>query len=231
MTQAPAPSLSGLPELDAVALGIGDPAEAADAFHLLDFVDYVGAVLAELQEHGVQVADPEVHHRLLGTSAEIVGPDLERGKYSDACFLVPHAVLIGIETEAFPIPGTQSCWVSSSDEVTTDSEYAFHVAIFSLWAAGGVPVASGIVAHEVVVVRLGEGWRQADVVSVIGALAVARVVRHPPKSAVTVARSITVAATPPTIFVPLRFLRPLTLLLRCISIPINDQPVATHRLA
>ena len=34
--RSPLRSLSGLPELDSIALGIGYPAEAADAFHLLD---------------------------------------------------------------------------------------------------------------------------------------------------------------------------------------------------
>src|SRR6476469_8911411 len=74
----PLARLGGLPQLDAVARGVGDPAEAADAVHVLGHVCHVGALVAELGEHGVEVADPEVEHGLLGRGTEVVGPLLER---------------------------------------------------------------------------------------------------------------------------------------------------------
>ncbi len=122
-------ALGGLPELDAVALGIGDPAEAADAFHLLDVVDDIGALVAELGEHGVEVADPEVEHGLLRSRPEVVGPGFERREDGGARLLLPQAVLVGIEAEAVPVPGAQRRRVLGADEVTTDSEHAFHAVI------------------------------------------------------------------------------------------------------
>ena len=46
LIKGPLLSLRGLPELDSIALGIGDPSESANAFHLLDFVDNVGTLVA-----------------------------------------------------------------------------------------------------------------------------------------------------------------------------------------
>src|SRR3954470_12055640 len=54
----------GLPQLDAIALRIGDPAESTDALHVLRFLDRACSLGAQLREHGIQVADPEVEHGL-----------------------------------------------------------------------------------------------------------------------------------------------------------------------
>ena len=62
-----------LAKLDAIAFRIGDPAEAADPFRLLRLLGDVRSVGAQLREHRIQVADPEVEHGLLGAGPEIVG--------------------------------------------------------------------------------------------------------------------------------------------------------------
>ena len=46
-----------MPQLDAVALGVGDPAEATDTVHLLRLTGDVGALRPELREHRVEVLD------------------------------------------------------------------------------------------------------------------------------------------------------------------------------
>jgi hypothetical protein len=51
-----------LPQLDPVALGIGDPAEPADTLHVLRLLSHVRSLGAQLREHRIQVADPEVEH-------------------------------------------------------------------------------------------------------------------------------------------------------------------------
>src|SRR6478735_12255657 len=60
-----------LPELDAVALRVGHPAEPADAGHVLGLVRDLRPGGAQLREHRIQVADPEVQHRLLVAGAEV----------------------------------------------------------------------------------------------------------------------------------------------------------------
>jgi hypothetical protein len=68
----------GLPELDPIAVGIGDPAESTDSFHVLRLFSHVRSRGAKLREHRTQVAEPEVEHGLLGTGPEVVGLGLER---------------------------------------------------------------------------------------------------------------------------------------------------------
>jgi hypothetical protein len=46
-------------------LGIGDPAESTDTLHVLRLFSQVRSLGAQLREHRIQVADPEVDHRLL----------------------------------------------------------------------------------------------------------------------------------------------------------------------
>src|SRR3954471_12061755 len=87
---------SGLPQLDAVALGIGDPAEPADAFHVLRLAVDISTLGPQLGEHRVEVADPEVDHRLLRAGPEVVGVGLERREHREAGVLLPRAVLVGL---------------------------------------------------------------------------------------------------------------------------------------
>jgi hypothetical protein len=60
----------GLPQLDPIALGIGDPAESTDT---------------------------EVDHDLLVTGPEVVGLGFERREHRRRGFLTPQAVLIGVQ--------------------------------------------------------------------------------------------------------------------------------------
>src|SRR5437588_496401 len=54
----------GLPQLDPVVLRIGDPAEPADTLHVLRLFGHVRSLGAQLREHRIQIADPEVEHGL-----------------------------------------------------------------------------------------------------------------------------------------------------------------------
>src|SRR6516162_7892840 len=85
----------GLPQLDPIALRIGDPAEPADTLHALRLVGHVRSLGAQLREHRVQVADPEVEHGLLGAGPEVAGIGLERREHRQPGSLTPQAVLIG----------------------------------------------------------------------------------------------------------------------------------------
>jgi hypothetical protein len=87
----------GLPQLDPIALRIGDPAEPADALHALRFFGHLRSLGTQLREHRIQVADPEVEHRLLGAGAEVVGFGLERREHRRTGSLMPQAVLIGVQ--------------------------------------------------------------------------------------------------------------------------------------
>src|SRR5450432_3622085 len=81
----------GLPELDPVALRIGDPAEPADALHFLRLLRHVGSVGPQLREHRVEVAYPEVEHGLLAAGPEVVGVGLEGREDRRPCLLAPLA--------------------------------------------------------------------------------------------------------------------------------------------
>src|SRR5262249_48321071 len=99
--------LGGLPQLDPVALRIGDPAEPADTLHVLRFPGHVRSLGAQLREHRIQVTDPEVEHGLLGAGPEIPGLGLERREYRRPGSLMPHAGLIGVQAQAIAIPRTE----------------------------------------------------------------------------------------------------------------------------
>src|SRR5205814_1824558 len=51
---------AGLPQLDPIALRIGDPAESTDPLHILSLLGHVRSLGVQLREHRIQVADPEV---------------------------------------------------------------------------------------------------------------------------------------------------------------------------
>ena len=119
----------GLPQLDPIALRIGDPAESADTLHVLRFLGHVRSLGGQLREHRIQVADPEVEHGLLGAGPEVAGPGLERREHRQAGSLTPQAVLIGVQAQAIAIPRAQGRRVGGPHEVSTDSKHTFHAAI------------------------------------------------------------------------------------------------------
>ena len=88
------PQSDGLPQLDAIALRIGDPAEATDTVHVLLFFSHVRSFGAQLGEHRIQVADPEVEHGLLGAGPEVVGLGLECRKHRRPGSLRPKAAAV-----------------------------------------------------------------------------------------------------------------------------------------
>jgi len=79
----------GLPQLDPVALGIGDPAESTYTLHVLRLSSYVRSLGAQLSEHRVQITDPEVDHDLLRTGPEVVGLGRERREHRRPGLLTP----------------------------------------------------------------------------------------------------------------------------------------------
>src|SRR4051812_4312494 len=119
----------GLPELDAIAVGIGNPAESTDTLHLLRFLGHARALGAQLREHRVQVANPEVEHRLLSARPEVVGLGLERREHRRAGCLVPQAVLIGVQSQAIAVPRAQCLRIPGPHEVTADSKHTLDAAI------------------------------------------------------------------------------------------------------
>src|SRR4051794_12929156 len=109
-------------------LGIGDPAEPADTLHVLRLGRHVRALGAQLGEHRVEVADPEVEHGLLVPGPEVARLGLERREHRRPAVLTPEAVLVGVQAQAFAVPGAESLRVTSAQEVPTDPEHAFHAA-------------------------------------------------------------------------------------------------------
>ena len=128
----------GLPQLDPVALRIGDPAEPADTLHVLRLAGHVRSLGAQLREHRIQVADPEVEHGLLGAGPEVAGPGLERREYRRPGSLTPQAVLIGVQAQAIAIPRAQGRRVGGPHEVPADSKHTFHAAILPGRRSGGL---------------------------------------------------------------------------------------------
>src|SRR6059036_817176 len=92
---------------------------------MLDFrVRDLNAMLAQLREHRIQVAGPEVEHGLLGAGPEVVGLGIERREHRRPGFLAPQAVLVGVQAQAIAIPRAQGRRVGGPHEVSTDSEHA-----------------------------------------------------------------------------------------------------------
>src|ERR1700729_2742961 len=119
----------GLPQFDPIALEIGDPAESTDTLHVLRLFSHVCSLGAQLREHRVQVADPEVEHGLLGAGPEVVGLGLERREHRQPGLLTPQAVLIGVQAQAIAIPRAQGRRVGGPQEVSADSNHTFHAVI------------------------------------------------------------------------------------------------------
>ncbi|MGA8465881.1 MAG: hypothetical protein WB688_17070, partial [Trebonia sp.] len=83
----------------------------------------------QLRDHRIQVADTEVEHRLLGAGAEVLGLGLEGREHRNPGFLMPQAVLIGVQTQAVAIPRPQGHRVGGPHEVSANSKHTFHAAI------------------------------------------------------------------------------------------------------
>jgi hypothetical protein len=69
--------------------------------------DHVCSLGAQLREHRIQIADPEVEHGLLGAGPEVAGLGLERREDRQPGFLTPQAVLIGVQAQAIAVPRAQ----------------------------------------------------------------------------------------------------------------------------
>src|SRR5215831_18846058 len=123
------PGSAGLPQLDPIALRIGDPAKPTDTFHVLSLLGHVRSLGAQLRKHRIQVADTEVEHGLLGAGAKVLGLGLEHREHCHPGFLTPQAVLIGVQPQAIAIPRPQGHRVGGPHEVSANAKHTFHVAI------------------------------------------------------------------------------------------------------
>ena len=99
-----------------------------DILHVLRRFSHVRSLGAQLGEHRVQVADPEVEHGLLGAGPEVVGLGLERREHRRPGRLTPQAVLISVQAQAVAVPGAQGRRVGGPQEISTDSKHMFHAA-------------------------------------------------------------------------------------------------------
>ena len=99
-----------LPELEAVALRVGPPAESTDAVHGLDIVVDVDAAGSQLAEHRVEVAHPEVDHPGLLGAPEVVGIGRERRPDGRPLGLPPGRIgllAVGVDAEVLLVPASQ----------------------------------------------------------------------------------------------------------------------------
>src|SRR5215471_13518027 len=90
---------------------------------------HVRSAGAQLLQHRIQVADPEVQHDLLGAGPEVGGPGLERREHRRPGSLTPQAVLIRVQAQAIATPPAQGRRVGGPQEVPADSKHTFHAAI------------------------------------------------------------------------------------------------------
>ena len=120
-----------LPELEAVAFGVGGPAEAAVVV-VFDLVVDAGAGGAELGEHGVEVADAVVEHAGGGGGGAEVGgvggeggPD---GRFVGGSRFEGAVGLVRVEREAevVAVPGGEGFGDAGFEEDAAEAEDAFH---------------------------------------------------------------------------------------------------------
>src|SRR6266850_1478876 len=85
--------LGRLPELDRISIGVLHAGEAAVGIRLLVDLDR-DARLAQLLDHGVQIAHAEVEHPRLLLAAEVVGIGREGLEHRRAGFLAPGLLVV-----------------------------------------------------------------------------------------------------------------------------------------
>jgi hypothetical protein len=108
-----------LPELEAVALRIHGPAEAAE-LHLLDVVIDLDTGVAQLREHGVEVTHREVDDRLLAPRP-VVGVLGERRPDVVVVRVLEHNVAVERRhAEVFEVPRSQRLGVLRAEEDASD---------------------------------------------------------------------------------------------------------------
>src|SRR6185437_2343559 len=100
-----------LPQFDARAFGVGDPAEAAEVA-LVDAFVHFDAIDTQLRQQCVEIVDAEVDHVRLRARAEVAGVGGERRPQGVAGALfvfveTDAAPLLGGEAEVFRVPGRQ----------------------------------------------------------------------------------------------------------------------------
>src|SRR3990172_3945323 len=111
-----------LPELEAVALGIGRPAEAAELMVLDPLVD-LDTRGPKLGEHRVEVGDGEVDHRLLLTRpvVRVLG---ERDPVRVPALREDDVALLDGNTQVLGVPQDESVRISRPEEDAADPRRA-----------------------------------------------------------------------------------------------------------
>src|SRR6267142_3198258 len=99
--------LGRLPELDRISIGVLHAGEAAVGIRLLVDLDR-DARLAQLLDHGVQIAHAEVEHPRLLLAAEVVGIGREGLEHRWAGFLAPGLLVVArrreVDAEVVAVP-------------------------------------------------------------------------------------------------------------------------------
>ena len=120
--------LARLPELEAIALRVDRPAEAADAVQVLDLLVDLDAGVAKLGEHRVEVRDGEVHHPLLCRPASSPCPRANgaqtRVERLSGKTDVP--VRLHRDAEVLRVPGDERLRIPRPEEHSADPGDALH---------------------------------------------------------------------------------------------------------
>lgn len=84
---------------------IHDPAESTDTLRVLDVLGHVRSLGAQLREHRIQFAHPEVEDGLRGARPEVVGPG-DPDVANTGC-PTPQAVLVSVQAQTGAVPGVR----------------------------------------------------------------------------------------------------------------------------
>src|SRR5688572_1644919 len=119
-----------LPELNGVALGVGQRGEASVRIDLRDHLDvYAGA--PELGDHGVEVAYAEVDRPPLLGAPEELAALVERREDRGSRLLPPHRPFVGLgwrlDAQVLRVPALQRARVLGAKEHSSDTRHLFHV--------------------------------------------------------------------------------------------------------